>query len=111
GVLDAADPARERRVVAREVLKQRRERFCPRVLSLVDAEHSVPVGEQPQGEVRADLARGAGDQDAHASSVTRACDGTVWVPRRVIDVASSTSTSTSSPAAAVPTKFDGVLRT
>ena len=74
-VLDAADAAAERRVVAGEVLEQRREGVGPRVLALVDAEHVVPVGEQAQAEVRADLARGAGDQDAHAATMTGVCDG------------------------------------
>ena len=65
-VLDAVDAARKRRVVAGEVLQERRERVAdPRVRPLVDAEHLVPVGEQPQREVRADLAGRAGDEDAH----------------------------------------------
>ena len=48
-VLDAADAAFERRVVAGEVLQQRRERIRPWVLALVDTEDLVPVAQQPQG--------------------------------------------------------------
>jgi hypothetical protein len=64
-VLDAADPSREGRVVAREVLEQRRELVGPRVHALVDAEHVVAVALEADTEVRADLAGGARDQDAH----------------------------------------------
>src|SRR5581483_5072399 len=102
--------ALERRVVAREVLQQGGKGIRPRVLPLVDAEHVVAVGEQPQPEVGADLARRAGDQDAHASSVTSECDGSVATPRSVVEVASSMRTSTSSPGLASPLKLTVVLR-
>ena len=59
GVLDAVDPAVERRVVAREILMERVELLRPRVRALVDAEDRVAVPEQAQREVRADLARRA----------------------------------------------------
>ena len=57
GVLDAVDSADERRVVAGEVLQERRERVAdPRVRPLVDAEDLVAVLHQAQREVRSDLA-------------------------------------------------------
>ena len=43
GVLDAVDPAGERRVVAREILEQVAEVVRPGVLALVDAEDLVAV--------------------------------------------------------------------
>ena len=55
-ILDAADAARERRVMAGQILEQRRERVRPAVLALVDAEDLVPVAQQPQPQVGADLA-------------------------------------------------------
>ena len=68
GILDAVDAARERRVVAGEILQQRRERVAdPGVRALVDAEDAVAVALQAQGEIRADLAGRAGDEDAHRS--------------------------------------------
>ncbi len=48
-VLDAADAAVERRVVAGEILQQRRERVGPRVLALVDAEDLVAVAQAAAG--------------------------------------------------------------
>ena len=55
-VLDTVDPARERCVVARKVLEQRRELVAhPRVRPLVDAEDLVAVAQEAQREVRADL--------------------------------------------------------
>ena len=70
GVLDAVDAARERRVMAGEILEQRREGVAdPGVRPLVDAEDLVAVREQAQREVRADLAGRAGDEDAHGRLV------------------------------------------
>jgi hypothetical protein len=50
-----------------EILKQVAELVRPRVLALVDAEDLVAVAPQAEREVRADLPRGAGDQDSHAA--------------------------------------------
>src|SRR5215218_9224206 len=54
GVLDAADPARERRVMPGKVLQQVRKLIRPRVLSLVDAEDGVAVRLKTEREVGAD---------------------------------------------------------
>ncbi len=67
-VLDAVDPARVGRVVACEVLEQVRERVRPRVEALVDPEDLMASLQQPEREVRADLPRGAGDEDAHRAA-------------------------------------------
>ena len=47
GVLDAVDPARERGVMAGEILEQVRKLVGPGVLPLVDPEHVVAVALQP----------------------------------------------------------------
>ena len=65
-VLDPADPAGKRRIVAGEILQQGREGVGPRVEPLVDAEDVVAVTLQPKRKVGADLARRAGDEDPHA---------------------------------------------
>ena len=70
-VLDAADPALHRGVVAGEVLQEVAEVVGPRVQALVDAEDVMALGEQPQREVGADLAARAGDEDAHRGEDTR----------------------------------------
>ena len=64
-ILDPADAALIGRVVAGEILQQCREGVRPPVLALVDPEDLVPVAEQPQSEVGADLPRGTGDEHAH----------------------------------------------
>ena len=64
-VRDAADPVRERRVLAGQVLEQVAEVVRPGVHALVDAEDLVAVGQQPEREVGADLAGRAGDENAH----------------------------------------------
>jgi hypothetical protein len=74
-VLDAADPARERRIVAGEVLEQVAEVVRPGVDALVDAEDLVAVAPEAQGEVRADLTAGAGDEDAHGREARRGLFG------------------------------------
>ena len=65
GVLDPVDAARERCIVPREVLEEVAEVVRPGVLPLVDAEDLMAVSLQALREVRADLARRAGDEDAH----------------------------------------------
>jgi hypothetical protein len=55
-VLDAVDPAPERRVVTGEVLQEIAELVGPGVLALVDPVHLVTVGLESEREVRADLA-------------------------------------------------------
>src|SRR5512133_1265651 len=104
------DHVRRRIVVAEaaregQVLEQVAEVVRPRVQALVDAEDLVAVLVQAQGEVRPDLPARAGDENAH-----QAATGTAWTPRRVVEVASSIRTSTSSPGAAVPAKLTVVLR-
>jgi hypothetical protein len=65
-VLDAVDSPGECRVVAGQVLQERRERVAhPGIGPLVDAEDLVAVAREPQSEVRTDLARRAGDEDTH----------------------------------------------
>src|SRR5206468_4747214 len=66
GVLDPVDSTGERSVVAREVLEQIGEPVRPGVDALVHPEDLVTVAKQPQGEVRADLARGSCKQNLHA---------------------------------------------
>ena len=58
-------------VLHRQVLQQIRELVGPCVRPLVDAEHFVPVALQAQCQVRADLPRRAGDEDAHQREATR----------------------------------------
>src|SRR5439155_13594963 len=104
GVLDAADAARERRVVPRQVLQEIAEVVRPRVQPLVDPEDVMAVADETEREVRADLPGRAGDENPHTAT------GTACAPRRVVDVAPSIRTSTSSPAAATPVKFTVVFR-
>ena len=102
-VRDAADPVREGRVLAGEVLEQVAEVVRPRVHALVDAEDLVAVGEEPEREVGADLPGRAGEQDLHAATAVR------WAPRSVVEVALSIRTSTSSPGCGVAGEVDGEL--
>ena len=101
GVRDAADPVREGRVLARQVLDQVAEVVRPGVHALVDAEDLVAVGEEPQGEVGADLPGRAREQDLHAATAVRCA------PRSVVEVAPSIRTSTSSPGSALAGEVDG----
>jgi hypothetical protein len=104
-VLHSADASGERGIVPREILQQVTEIVRPGVEAFVDAEDVVTFTLQALREVRPDLAARACDEDAH-----QAATGTAWAPRRVIELASSMRTSTSSPGAAVPEKLTVVFR-
>ena len=73
GVRDAADPVREGRVLAGQILEQVAEVVRPGVHALVDAEDLVAVGQQPEREVGADLPGRAGDQDALDAATAVRC--------------------------------------
>ncbi len=75
GPLDAVHAAPEGRIVPGEVLQQRVEVGRPGVRPLVDAEYPVTLLEQLQGQVRADLARRAGDENAHRLTLPESADG------------------------------------
>ena len=64
GVLDAVDPARERGVMAGQILEQIAELIRPRVLALVDPEDLMPVLPQAEGKIGPDLAGASGQQVA-----------------------------------------------
>ena len=74
GVLDPVDPAREGCVVAGQVLQERRERVrLPRIRPLVDTEDVVPVRDQAEGEIRADLPGRSCDENPHRSQCAYCC--------------------------------------
>src|SRR6266516_1661698 len=104
-VLHPADASREGRVVPGEILQEITEVVRPGVQPLVDPEDLVSLALQTLAEVRPDLAARPGDEDPH-----QAATGTACTPRKVVDVASSSRTSTRSPATATPEKLTVVLR-
>ena len=66
GPLDAVHPAPEGRVMAGEILQQRREGIVdPGIRALVDTKDRVAVPQEAKRQIGADLARGAGDENAH----------------------------------------------
>ena len=56
--------------MAGEILEEVRELLGPGVLPLVDPEHLVPIAPKPEGEVRADLAGGSGEQNLQGALKT-----------------------------------------